>query len=164
MKKVILGFIIGIAVCGVVGVSAYTLLARDISYKDTNVEDAIDDLYDKTHFSESVLSSGLVQFNGTPGVFWTPTVDVEAGVNHVVMYVTVTSTYGDAAPTVSGSIISTSSVTLAANPSLSGVTGAGMYKIDVETTGEAGTLNISVSAGGNNSKNTATMVVIKSNR
>ena len=50
MKKVILGFIIGILVCGVVGVSAYNLLAKDIAYKDTNVEDAIDDLYDKVAF------------------------------------------------------------------------------------------------------------------
>ena len=45
MKKVILGFIIGIVVCGVASVSAITLLAKDIGYKDTNVEAAIDDLY-----------------------------------------------------------------------------------------------------------------------
>ena len=47
MKKVILGFIIGIVVCGVVGVSAITLLAKDIAYKDTNVESALNDLYNK---------------------------------------------------------------------------------------------------------------------
>ena len=57
MKKVILGFIIGIVVCGVVGVSAYTLLAKDIAYKDTNVEDALDDLYDSLDNKSDLLWS-----------------------------------------------------------------------------------------------------------
>ena len=63
MKKVILGFIIGIVVCGVVGVSAYTLLAKDIAYKDTNVEAALNDLYTTTNQTISNLQAELVSHN-----------------------------------------------------------------------------------------------------
>ncbi len=60
MKKVIIGFIIGIVVCGVVSVSAYTLLAKDIAYKDTNVEAAIDDLYQAQNALGSQTYSNFV--------------------------------------------------------------------------------------------------------
>ncbi len=60
MKKIILGFTIGILVCGVVGVSAYTLLAKDIAYKNTNVEAAIDDLYQAQNALGSQVYSNFV--------------------------------------------------------------------------------------------------------
>ncbi len=54
MKKVIIGFIIGILLCGVVSVSAYNLLAKDVAYKDTNVESALNDLYQQVVTSNNL--------------------------------------------------------------------------------------------------------------
>ena len=58
MKKYIIGFILGALIFGSVGVLASTILARDISYKNTNVEDALDDLYAKAPKKICELKSG----------------------------------------------------------------------------------------------------------
>lgn len=48
MKKIILSYIMGLITMLIVGVSAvYLYNAKDIEYKDSNVQDAIDDLYNK---------------------------------------------------------------------------------------------------------------------
>ena len=59
MKKIfkkgyIFSFILGAIVFGSVGVYASNILASDITYKDTNVEDALDELYDKTHIFDNM--------------------------------------------------------------------------------------------------------------
>ena len=162
-KSNLFWFIIGALIFGIGGVIAATAInAREITYRDTNVESALNDLYNKTLFSESFSESGLQTY----GSSWTPSVTVEAGVNHVVLYITVTSNYGDTRPTISGSIIQESEITVVGNPSISGATGAGVYKASITTTGEAGTISVSASGGGSNSahKYTVTMVAIKSNR
>lgn len=75
MKKYIIGFVIGSLLFGGIGiVSAYTLLAKDISYTPSwnkengesinNVKDAIDELYDK---SNKEFTTGLAFMNLTRG-------------------------------------------------------------------------------------------------
>ena len=65
MKRVIFGFIVGILVCGVVSVSAYTLLAKDIAYKDTNVESALNDLYQNSDKYSSLTIPFIVRSYST---------------------------------------------------------------------------------------------------
>ncbi len=85
MKRVIIGFIIGILVCGVVGVSAYNLLAKDIAYKDTNVEDALDDLYDKS-------AVDLIWTNSSPtSSFAAQTININLSNYNYIVIVLVTS-------------------------------------------------------------------------
>ncbi len=79
IKNNIWGFIIGILVCGVVGVSAYTLLAKDIGYKDTNVESALNDLYDKAnHYGTGETYSNYVAYGTRPATS-VVTLDLLAG-------------------------------------------------------------------------------------
>ncbi len=59
MKKYIIGFIFGLIIAGTISVSAYNLLAKDVSYTPswtkengesiTNVKDAMDELYKKSN-------------------------------------------------------------------------------------------------------------------
>jgi hypothetical protein len=59
MKKYFIGFIFGLIIAGTISVSAYNLLAKDVSYTPswtkengesiTNVKDAVDELYDKAN-------------------------------------------------------------------------------------------------------------------
>jgi len=58
IKSRIFFFIIGALIFGSVGVLASTILARDIAYKNTNVEDALDDLYAKAPKKICELKSG----------------------------------------------------------------------------------------------------------
>ena len=77
MKKYIIGFLIGLFVCGIIGVSAATYLyhSDEVSYtpsnndwKVNNVNDALNDLYERianTEISELDLSDILYTFNDT---------------------------------------------------------------------------------------------------
>jgi hypothetical protein len=49
MKKIVIGFIIGAITFSGIGVLAANYLAKDIKYKDTNVEAALNDLYNKSN-------------------------------------------------------------------------------------------------------------------
>ena len=58
IKNPILTFILGLIIASGITVLASTILARDISYKNTNVEDALDDLYAKAPKKICELKSG----------------------------------------------------------------------------------------------------------
>ena len=47
LKRLVIGFITGVLLAGSIGVLAYSYAASDISYNDTDVESAINDLYSK---------------------------------------------------------------------------------------------------------------------
>ena len=74
MKKYIVGFLIGLFVCGIIGVSAanYLYQANEVSYTSKNkewqvdnVESAINDLYEKTDVTKKVndLETQLLEMN-----------------------------------------------------------------------------------------------------
>ena len=50
--KIIIAFVLGVIVSGI-GVYALSINSKDVSYKTTNVSDAIDDLYEKVTNSVS---------------------------------------------------------------------------------------------------------------
>jgi hypothetical protein len=70
MKKYFIGFIFGLIIAGTISVSAYTLLAKDVSYTPSwtkengesinNVKDALDELYNK---SNNILNFSLSNDN-----------------------------------------------------------------------------------------------------
>ncbi len=65
IKNNIFGFILGAIIFGCLGVVAATAInARDIAYKDSNVEEALDDLYDKANNSND-YTSGILILNST---------------------------------------------------------------------------------------------------
>ena len=83
MKKVIVpivSFVLGAIIFGSIGVyAASQLLAKDIVYKDTNVEAALNDLYIKKNFqSVSLLHRNMISGNTT--TTYTFTEDVDLGI------------------------------------------------------------------------------------
>lgn len=53
MKKVIIGIVIGILLSGVIVYATTNYMAREISYKNTTVEYALNDLYEKSSTSSN---------------------------------------------------------------------------------------------------------------
>jgi hypothetical protein len=63
MKKVIIGVIIGILICGVVAYAATLLKASDVSYKDTTVQEALDSLFEgqvNNYNSEGIYQEAIL--------------------------------------------------------------------------------------------------------
>ena len=89
IKNPILTFILGLIIASGITVLASTILARDISYKNTNVEDALDDLYAKAN---EPTAMELLWTNPNPlSSFDIQTINVDLS-NY--KYVVVNATYG----------------------------------------------------------------------
>ena len=58
MKKYLVGFIMGAFIFGALGVihAEYKIFSRDVSYKETNVELALDELYSKSNINKQNMS------------------------------------------------------------------------------------------------------------
>ena len=160
MKKNIICFILGGIIFSTTLVSGYQLLAKDISYTPnwtkengdniTNVEEAIDELYDKTKYTkvigEETWSSGGFE-NYSNGIGKSQTFSVNKGVNKIKIYVSVTSTWGDINPSIEGNIIKQSSIKTISSVGFAGSYVSDFYEIIAETTGEAGTFKLNISTG-----------------
>ena len=162
IKSNIWGFIIGILVCGVVSVSAYNLLAKDIRYKDTNVEAALNDLYTELGNPKITYESwGSGTFtNSSAGVAKTVTFQVASGVKKVKIYLSVTSCFGANTPSVTGSIITSSSITGLSSGIRASKWASNYYLLDLNTNGEAGSVTVNIVIGGPSDGNSADALVV----
>lgn len=65
--KTFMAFILGLISSGIIAYAGATFLAKDISYKNTNVEEALNDLYDKSNNSFSTEETVIgTDENGKP--------------------------------------------------------------------------------------------------
>ena len=101
--------------------------------------------------------NGFVTSNA--GVFYTQKVDVPKDLDEFCILTFDSSTWGCSAPTFSGSIITSAQTGHVKNHSLSGVISNNVYRTEIKTNGDAGSINVSFRAGGNG-KHAAQLVMI----
>ena len=64
MKKIILGFILGVTISGTVGVLASTIISStNVTYQDKTVNNALDELYDNVKNGKENIADTLTKLN-----------------------------------------------------------------------------------------------------
>ena len=109
----------------------------------------------------TTYASGVITKTGA-GTFWTQQISVGKNVRKVIIYIDEASTYAVDKPTVEGSIVSSSDINMVSVHHL--ITGytSGVYKVEITTTRQAGTISINANCKGDTNPryHEANMVVI----
>lgn len=149
--KVILAFLLGmiITIPSVYAVTKY--LASDVTYKDTTVENALNDLYNINSTSKDKMTFGTNDFISTTssGVFYTQTLDVPEGTKKVFIYDMISSTYGVLnQPTIKGDIIVKQFSNVGKESCVDSYVCNYYYYHEIDLNGKSGKINIDYSAAG----------------
>ena len=111
-----------------------------------------------SNLSYEVWSSGTFT-NSTDGTAITKTISVPSGVKKVRIYVSVSSTWGSKNPTITGNIVTSSSIDRISLGGKSGNYDSKFFEVIVNTNGNAGSIDLNINIAGEAS-NTADAVII----
>ena len=154
--KVILAFLLGmiITIPSVYAVNKY--LASDVTYKDTTVENALNELYNINSISKDKITFGTNEFITTKssGVFYTQTLEIPEGIKKAYIYDMISSIYGvDNPPIITGDIIVKQFSDVEQKGCVNGYVCNYYYYHEIDLNGKSGKINIdfSVAGGGKHS-------------
>ncbi len=156
MKKYIIGFIFGLIIAGTISVSAYNLLAKDVSYTPSwtkengesinNVKDAIDELYNKSNNS-NVISYDSYAFDLFCTASKSKSFSVPKNTNHIKVYIVEISTSSAFDPSVSGSIIESQNLSRVGGEGVWNQYASGFYLIEADLNSDEGDFTLNLNNG-----------------